>query len=425
MQTTKQSKRKVGVPRSVKGRKQQDTGVPQHGSGGIDEGPGGLSQTDGLQRTEIIHPSGSTGSLNISGLTFQTKMGFDIIKNYGVPLNFSRKEKIKALMLYNCLKHLPGFDDREFSDVNEAVKHVYHEDARLIKFPHGFVTDYNDYTDTELPETYLLQICYDVFTADEGRWQSYDNVLKVTRHDKQLQNAVLMCMNLIIYQFGFTLFDAHGGEMVQNMPDWSVNYIECLSGDLEHYYDEFLKAQNRNYDPKKDKDHADAKDIVKILKTIENVDTAVELYENKIVPLQDRITEIKVNVSFINKIAEKYKDQDIGDWLFHILMLFKKGFSVNQYVGDSFRQMGDIYDENSISPMCAYGYIHNGDSIYAKSINEDYQQYAENYCIVPFVLNKVIDPKKGVIYETENVPLGAWVNKIFALSFLNLKYEQQ
>lgn len=426
METTKNNTRKVRVPGIDKGRKSGLPGMSQHRSGKTDEGFSGLPESNRLQFTKSVYSPDSTGSLNLTGLTFKTKMGFDIIKNYGVPVDFSCKEKVNAYMLYTCLRYLPGFEEKQFDDVNEAVKHVYHEYARLVKFPSGFIANYSYKDKAGIPNHYLFQICYDEFHADQGRWQSYDEMLKNTDHDKELQKAVIMCMRIIIYDFQFTLFDGHGGEYVQDMDDWSNSTLECIQSELECAYEQFEEENKRKFNPDTDKDHLSASGIIQLLNDIDAVDLALNVYNEQIVPLNHRIANIKVNLKHIKKVSEKYKGEDIGDWLNHILIMKKKKFSITNYVADSYRTMdGSIIDEESLSPLSAYGYIYDGDGAYANGIQKDYQSYAENYCIVPFVLNKIIDPQLGILYETENVPIGAWINKIFSFSFINLKYEYE
>jgi hypothetical protein len=84
--------------------------------------------------------------------------------------------------------------------------------------------------------------------------------------------------------------------------------------------------------------------------------------------------------------------------------------------------MDDTYEE-AMYPMSYFGYVWDGDSDYVQDNDKSISENAGNYCIVPFCLNMVIDPERGKIYESEAIPLGAWVKKIFKFNFSTMTYE--
>lgn len=382
----------------------------------------GIRHTKQPQRNKKIPAPCSSFGVNLTGITFPSKLGYHIFLKYRTNVNFSKQEKIKALMIYNCIKHLPGFIDKQFFDVNDAVAYVYQHAETIIGHRYGFaINDSN--SEKEMPEEYYMQIIYEEIDSSAGRWQSYDGINTFTSKDLKLRKAIYMCMHLITCDFGFTIFDKEGDRCIMDMDNYAQWQGEMWNDELNNELREFEVNYSREFDAAIDSDTAQGIEINSIMAQIEEIDDYVERYETVAVPMQKRILKTKPNIKFLKEQAEIHKDRDVGKWISHIVFLKKQKFSIHDYVATSYKDVDDLYDDESLMPTSAFGYIFDGDSGYAQDADANYNEDVGNCCIIPFCIHTTICPERGIIYKSANVPLGAWIQKIISFSFVNLRYE--
>jgi hypothetical protein len=285
----------------------------------------GLSKYGQLQCRETIPPPCSTRGLDLTGLKLEIITGYEIIARYGVNGEFSLKEKIRALMLYKCIRHLPGYIEKEFDDVNKAMCHVFRETDRLIKHTHGFIID--DNTRNKIPDCYSLQIIYETFENHfDGRWQSYCNVKNITKNDLPLRKAIIMCLHLVIYDFHFTLFDKESTYNTMSVEDWLEWQYDQATDRLNEEKNEFFKKTGTKFKLSKHGDSEEGTDVIEALEHINEIDAFAIKRKKEIQPMQNRIRDAKPNLRFIKKQAERLKGTEVSIWLNHIVTLKENGF---------------------------------------------------------------------------------------------------
>lgn len=386
-----------------------------------------ISEHSGLQNSqrsecyEEIPASCSSFGVDLTGITFPSKLGYHIFSQYQTKVNFSLEEKRRALMLYSCIRHLPEFIDKQFSNVNDAVAYVYQEAGRIIESPYGFINDAD--LKRETPKEYYLQIIYDEIDSTRGRWQSYDCIDRRTMDDLPLRKAIYMCMKLIICEFGFTMFDKSGDDTLMDIQCFQEWQREPISENLAYAHEAFQKKHLRPYNSELDADTEEGMDISSELVKLDEVDEIGEKYENIAWPLQKRIFKVKPNLKFLKQQAEIHKNEDVGKWISHVLYLESQNFNINNYVAASYKDIDESYDEESIMPTSAFGYVFDGDDAYITEMDAAFNENVNNSLIVPFCIHTTICPDRGIIYTSPVVPLGSWIKKIISFSFANLKYE--
>lgn len=381
----------------------------------------GLPDTKRPQRNQKVPAPVSSCRLDLTGITFPSKSGYNILSKYRAKVDFSKQEKLKAIMLYNCIKHLPGFVDKQFSDVREAVCYVYQEANRIIGHQWAILTD--EAVQDEIPGEYYLQIIYDTIDCSYGRWQSYEDIDKYTADDLELRKAIYMCMKILTSRFGFTIFDMDGHETMIDLDSWVEWQTDILNDELGNEYEEFKNLNLRDYNPETDLDTEIGMNITEVLTKIDELQDIVYRYENKAKPMQKRIKRTKVNMAFLKRQAEKHAGEDVGKWISHIIDLKQKGFCIYNYISTSFKEIDQTYDEDTLMPTSAFGYVFDGDSSYIADMDASYNEHVNNSLVFPFCIHTTVCPNHGIIYTTPNVPLGRWIKDIFTFSFTNLRYE--
>lgn len=404
--------------------------ITQSGNGKSAKRSDKLQKKSGLQLSQAIQTPTNTGELNLNRLNLDIKIGFDILKNYGGQFIYSSTEKLKALMLYSCLKVLPEFVDKQFHNLSDAITYIYKQTHLLIGDQYGIIYDKQAVDEMGYPTDDLkLQIVYDKFEPTDARWQSYMDVDPSTEGKPDLRKALYMCLHLIINEFGFSCFDYNGGESVMSLSDWAEGEQDACDSEIESCHERFIAEFSRDFTHSEDDYKTDiGKSLLDAEERYAQLQTAMEIDKTVAAPLRNRIQKIKPNLKFLKSIANKYSKQQVGNWIEHIIMLTENKFTIHKYIGEAYltddtNQMGIDRDDEYIGPTSAYGFIYDGDNIYAKAVNEDYNSYAQNYEIVPFVIHKTIIPGLNKIFKTEDVPLGDWINKIFRFDFKKLKYE--
>lgn len=387
-----------------------------------------LSGTEHVQCISPIPAPQGTCAFNTSGLNFNIKMGFEILKQYGVRIDFSQKEKVDAYMLHTCLCHIPGYNNLKFKDPNDAICHVYRSAAMLITGRFGFMFPNGDRDEdsSKIPGEYFLQIVYQDFDVTGGRWQSFCDLESKCNGDKELIRALYMCIRTILFDFHFHLFDEDGGTGVMDMEDWYRDQYEQASEELDHIYKQFEEANTRPFDPRIDIDGDDVDHIHECIHKVATLEDEMIEYNKKAKPMIKRIHRAKYKRDFLVKQIKRFEstpENDVSDWIRLVIHLHDIDFCIDNFIADSYRNSDDTIDEESMGPTSVYGYIFDGDSTYADCINDYYNEYAGNVSIVPFAINEVICPKKGQIYKTPDIPFGEWVSKLFRFDFSTLKYE--
>jgi hypothetical protein len=198
---------------------------------------------------------------------------------------------------------------------------------------------------------------------------------------------------------------------------------EMLEEELQEEYQQFENVNQRSYNPELDSDTEAGRTIQETYLKFDEMDDLKYRYENHVIPIQKRIDKSKPNIKFLKRQIAKHQGKDVSRWMEHIVNLLEKGFKIYDYVSESFKEFDDMYDECSLLPTSAFGYVFDGDSSYITDMDQAYNENVNNSLILPFCIHTTICPDRGVIYTSPNVPLGSWIKKIFSFSFTNLRYE--
>lgn len=370
------------------------------------------------QRQRLLHTFDSAGILDTSDLSFKSKLGYHVLKERGLINQFSLHEKIRALMIYNCIRHLPEFVEKKFDDVNEATAYVYMAAKELLDNDFGFVGDlpYSAYED--IPQNYAMQIVYETF-GEQFSWQSYKPLLDIPCG--RLQKAVAMCIHIVVMEFGFTLVDA--GEYDMDFDSWVQYELEGHQEDIDYAYNKYEEEKGKSYDPKTDEGIDDER-IQEALERMSLLEECIGEHTQSADPLMESIRTLKVSASFIKSVIKEYKNEPVANWMSFILELRNKKFRIHQYVAESYKESGEDYaDESSVSPISGYGYTYDDCDQFAESMERMFTENGNNYCILPLSINMVIQPDTGKVYKTPDVPLGAWLKRIFSFNFKTMDYE--
>src|SRR5690606_9816688 len=335
---------------------------------------------DSLQRPRVNDSCRNTEQPYFNRIIFQNKVGFEILKKYkGSPV-YSKNEKIRALMLYNCIKLLPEFEDKEFENVSDAISYVYKEAFRILNcIDYTLIYENSEKDEFGIPKHYVLQVIYESFEPYNGVWQSYCDIDIATKKNYQLRRAIYMCVNIIIHQFKFTFFDIEGGDGVLSLEDWAEMELSNSIWELDSLYKTFKEESGEEFNIH-DELHVQSNTGVSVLDCLErqnHIEDLIRINKKVAIPLRKRINEIKVNIPFLRKQAKKYKDEDVGAWISHILNLFDAGFNIYKYISDAHKiefnfgvEDGFVVDEDlneALLPTSSFGYIFNGDDEYAKA----------------------------------------------------------
>jgi hypothetical protein len=424
------NKKRSGIPGRNPGRRKTITPTQRNRRTTVTP-TSGLQNNKPAPRFSDLQTSFRSNRFNTVGLRFEPKMGFDILKGYGKTVDFTANEKIRAHMLYRCIRHLPGFIETKFTDINECVAWIHKEADRLIPNSWGLITDHGDAVQDNgvLTEKYKmeytgykLQIIYDEFEPSQGRWSELQGLSK-WKGDRELLKAMIMCIHLIVFDFGFYIMDAEGTYIVMEFQDWCMHRLDEGETGKEYAMAEFEKKMREPFDINKHRDLPEAEDVIHYMDMLESTEELSDIHHRIAKPMFERIRKSKPNIKFLKTIIERHPGTDIGDWIAHVVMLKETKFCIDQYVASAYRYIDRSTYEEATSPMGCFGFVWDLHSQYTDDSEQYFNEVAGNYCILPFALNRVIDPQRGQIFETPDIPLGSWVRQLFSMNFKTLTYE--
>lgn len=428
MQTSKKGK-EFGIPRKPVRRK-KDSGVPQSSAGKTIIGTMQLQEPKSLPGFIGLQGNCHTQRFNTNLLKLSPKLGYEIFKNYGARVDFTINEKLHALLLYKCIRHLPNFVDKQFDNVNDAICYVFKEANRIINDRHVLLNEYGDaiqfnvfdriqdnWQNTEA----FLQIVFDEQNMQSAQWCTIKDVN--TQPDKDLRKAIIKCIKLCM-DMCFHFIDIQGGsDFVQSANDFYEFRLSDLEGELSYCYNKFQEENGRSF-TSNDYETDLGSHIVVLLQQIEDLENEKEQSSNVVIPFFKEIVNSKTSIKFVKEQINRFEKTDIAKWMSHILYLKSIKFNINSFVGEAWRNNSDsFYDNDTLKGTSANCFIYDEDTEYIKSVNSDFNEYANNYSVLPFSNNMIISSKKGIIFKTKNLPIGEFVSKIFEFNFKTLQYE--
>lgn len=423
--SVKKSQRRIPGRNTIR---EKDTINAQSKTGKNVSGARIVSEHKFVPGNESLSLSPNTQRFNTAGLNIDIKLGYEIIKFYGISPTFTLDNKIRAALIYKCIRHLPGFIDQKFDNADTATAYIFKSAYKLLGTHWGLIPTQGEHdmfgSEMEkMPDDkqYAMQIVYNEFTGEGiGRWQS---LAPIPNLEKKVRKAILMCLHIIVMEFKFHIFDIEYADGVGEFEEYVMNERDNLEEQMKHYHDEFIKENKRPYSEKLDTGTVKGQDIYETQTSLMLLDEEEMEHERIAKPLVESIRKIKPNLKFINSIINETDNPDLKYWLSHILNLKKSGFCIYDYIGNAWRYIDDSY-EDAGNPMGIFGYIFDGDSGYSNYVNQYFNDYANNSCVVPFCINTVIDPVKGIVFKTEDKPIGKYIIDIFTFNFNDLKYEK-
>ena len=414
----------TGLPNS----KKLVSDTHKHKSRKNDNGHFKLRENTRLQPRRNNATSPNTGAFNTVGLTFNAISGYDILREKSEHILYCHSDKIRAYMLYCCLRHLPAFKNKMFYNVNDAVNHVYKQSNLLLSGPWGFISTDGDKTPQQLndiPAEYHLQVCYEEYAVDNPIWGSIKGVQKIK--DQELKNVVFMCLHQIIYRFNFSYIDAEGG-MLMDFQSWVESEQDNISSCLEDAYKEFEKEFKRPYNAKTDKDFTHAL-VVEILEQQQNdkdLDYCVNQRTRFDETILATIRSIGYNQACLETYAAKTKNHDLREWIAYVIEYTKEGFYLPDYTAEAYRDeaLGELYDDYASSPVTAVGYTYDSGDIYAECMINQFNELAGNCTILPFSTNMTINPDNGKIFRTKDIDVMDHIYNLLDFKLDILKYNR-
>lgn len=354
-------------------------------------------EKSGSEQFRYISTLNGTGTIYCPS-TIKPKLGFELMRSYPIGLEFDLYNKKRAVMLYNCLKYFPGFIDKEVDNVTNAVLHVYEQCANLIgNLAFGFNIELVRLNNFDIPEEYQLEIIYEEFSPfGEAWWCEYKDLFLKTKDDIPLRNAILMCIQIITQDFGFSIFDNQQVSNILTIRDW---------------YE--WESNNDDYETEQEI----------IYKQVE-IDACYEDFCSNGLKIVKAINSIRIRKSLIRKCIEENQGNDIAIWMTHVLFLLKKKFNIKNHSPATFdTQESEHYDETS--PVANFGFIYDLGSLYAKSISDNFSEYSNNYGMQTICNFMIINNKRGIIRPLTTDPILAWVANLFSFNLSTFTYENR
>lgn len=431
MQRTEQNPTRVRVP---KGRKVEVSRKRRS-----DKNNKRLSQPrkpKPLLNIRSIPTHGYTGRFNTSGITLLPKLGFDFLDKKHQ--TFTLAQKIKAYCIYKCIRHLPGFVDKQFTDSEQAVAYVFREAARVIKKPYQIIYDRSDNNVWRSDSNYYLDIIHEEFfdNMGNGRWNAYGPINDV--QDKDLRKLLLMAMNILLYKFHFSTFETDGDHAIMGFDDWEAQESEQLMETLAYAMDEFHNLRKHLKLRKKDVDKY--RDDVRFENLIDKIDEALDAitvfneevmdYNTNGRELQEAMRMAKPDVSEMMRLVEPFKDSEGGKDLYHwihlILAMWKRGFCIHDYIPSAAADQNLDDDDERISCLSSFGFIYKEekDSHYTFSVLQYFNQYAGDIGLMPFSSYTTIAPDRGIIKDAKDTMFMEDVVTLFDFDLSTLSYDK-
>lgn len=393
-----------------------------------DTGYAKLRKNTRQQPRRDITASPNTGAFNTVGLVFNAISGYDILRQKSEHILYCHSDKIRAYMLYRCLRYLPGFNNKLFQNVNDAINHVYKQSNLLLQGPWGFVSNGNDQMSQQLndiPGEYYLQVCYEEYAVDNPVWGSIKGIQRIK--NEELKNVIFMCLHQIIYRFSFSYIDAEGG-LLMDFQSWAESEQDNISSCLEDAYKEFEKEFNRSYDPRIDKDFTHNK-VAEILEQQENDKQLSDCVRQRTrfdETILGTIRSIGYDETHLKAYSAKTKNHDLSEWIDYVIEYTKEGFYLPDYTAEAYRDeaLGELYDDYASSPVTAVGYTYDSNDIYAECMINQFNELAGNCTILPFSTNMTINPDSGKIFRTKEIDVMDHIYNLLDFKLDTLKYKR-